>query len=102
MRLLRRKLHGGEKSISVTLSNNEKIKLFMTLFEGRTDIYGTYDPATGSSRVVNATVTRQTILNHLTGRQPYGVFLLKDDHVRAIVIDFDIDDGTLPIEFVTC
>ena len=35
------------------------------------------------------------------GGQPYGVYLLVDDHTRAVVADFDVDDLELPLEFRT-
>ncbi|MEM1355032.1 MAG: hypothetical protein AAGH88_09125 [Planctomycetota bacterium] len=73
-------------------STAQKLTLFRGCFSGRTDAYGTYDPATGRVRAVKAKVTRQVLLDHLRGRQPYGVYLLTGDTTRAAAIDFDHDD----------
>ena len=37
---------------------------------------------------------------HLTGRQPYGVYLLAKNKTRAIAVDFDTPDRTPLIEYV--
>ena len=79
----------------------DKIKLFNSFFSGLTNVYGTYDPATGRARQVKAQVTNKVLLDHLTGRQPYGVYLLyKDNKTRALAVDFDTQDRTPLIEFV--
>ncbi len=80
--------------------SEDKIRLFRSFFSGLTDVYGTYDPATGRARQVKSPVTNKVLLAHLTGRQPYGVYLLVKDKTRAIAVDFDTQDRTPLIEFV--
>ena len=80
-------------------TTDEKIALFSQCFSGRTDVYGTYDPATGKARIVKAPVTRQVILSHLRGEKPYGVYPLVKDRVRFLAVDFDIDDPSVPLAF---
>ena len=77
-----------------------KVALFRSSFSGLTDVYGTYDPATGRSWQVKQPVTDETILSHLRGKRPYGVYLLDGDTTRAIVVDFDDIDPFPPVEFV--
>jgi len=79
----------------------EKIAIFRRLFTGLTDTYGTYDPVPGSARQVKAPVTNKILLDHLTGRQPYGVYLLVKDRTRAIAVDFDSENRLAVVEFVT-
>ena len=74
--------------------------LFERFFTGLTDAYGTYDLNTGRARQIKAPVTRQVLLAHLNGSQPYGVYLLKADRTRAVVADFDHQDLNPPIECV--
>jgi len=78
----------------------DKIRVFRSFFSGLTNVYGTYDPATGSARQVKAQVTNKVLIDHLTGKQPYGVYLLVKDKTRAIGVDFDTQDRTPLIEFV--
>ena len=78
----------------------DKIMIFKSLFSGLEDVYGTYDPKTGRARQVKQPVTDQVILAHLTGKQPYGVYLLVKDRTRAIAVDFDTQDRVPPNEFV--
>jgi len=78
----------------------DKIRLFRSFFSGLTNVYGTYDPATGRARQVKTPVTNKVLMAHLTGRQPYGVYLLVKDKTRAIAVDFDTQDRTPLIEFV--
>jgi hypothetical protein len=78
----------------------EKIKLFRKFFTGLTHVYGTYDPETGQAWQVKKPVTNDTILAHLKGERPYGVYLLHADRTRAIAVDFD-DLNPIPLmEFV--
>ena len=58
-------------------TTREKIDLFMRCFRGRTDVYGTWDPATGKAWQVKEPVTRKVILAHLKGKRPFGVYLLR-------------------------
>lgn len=81
-------------------STAEKIALFMSYFSGLKNVYGTYDPATGHSWQVKSNVTNNTILWHLQGKRPYGIYLLVQDHTRAIAVDFDALDPLPAIEFI--
>jgi hypothetical protein len=78
----------------------DKIKIFRRYFTGRTDVYGTYDPATGGCWQMKEPVTKATILAHLKGERPYGVYLLVGDRTNAMVADFDDLDPLPPIEFM--
>ena len=78
----------------------QKVALFRSLFKGREDVYGTYDLKSGRARQVKAPVTDNVILDHLTGRQPYGVYLLTGNMTQATVADFDHDDANLPLQFL--
>ena len=77
-----------------------KVALFKSCFSGLTNVYGTYDPATGKSWQVKKPVTNETFLSHLKGERPYGVYLLDGDRTKAIAVDFDNPDPFAPIEFV--
>jgi hypothetical protein len=79
---------------------SEKIRIFRMLFSGLTNVYGTYDPANGHVWQVKETVTNDTILAHLKGKRPYGVYLLNGDHVTAIAADFDNPSALPPVEFI--
>ena len=82
-------------------STAEKLTLFRSYFSGLSEVYGTYDPSSGRASQVKASVTDKVFLAHLTGRKPYGVYLLVKDTTRAIAVDFDSQDRTAPSEFVT-
>jgi len=82
------------------LDRDSKIRIFRECFAGRMDVYGTYDPVTGRSWQMKEPVTDRVFLDHLTGRKPYGVYLLVGDQTRAVVADFDWDDVRAPIQFV--
>ena len=78
----------------------DKIRLFRSFFSGLPNVYGTYDPVSGRARQVKAQVTNKVLPAHLTGRQPYGVYLLAKDKTRAIAVDFDTKDLLPPTEFL--
>jgi hypothetical protein len=78
----------------------KKIKIFRDFFSGLTHVYGTCDPDTGRTWQAKEPVTDETILAHLKGRRPYGVYLLTDSRTRAVVADFDDPDPFPPVEFV--
>jgi hypothetical protein len=78
----------------------EKLRLFSSFFTGLTNAYGTYDLETGQARQVKSGVTDKVLMAHLTGKQPYGVYLLFKDKTRAIAVDFDTKDLLPPIEFL--
>jgi hypothetical protein len=81
-------------------TSDEKIRIYQNLFTGLTNAYGTYDPATGRSWQVRKPVTYNTILEHLKGKKPYGIYLLDGDNTKAIAVDFDDKDPFPPIEFI--
>ncbi len=83
-----------------TRSTARKIEIFRSRFTGLMHVYGTYQPETGRVRQVKQRVTDAVILNHLTGKQPYGVYLLHGDRTRAVVADFDEPDPIPPLECV--
>ena len=82
-------------------TTQEKVNLFKHWFTGLMNIYGTYDPKTGRSWQVKQPVTDRVILDHLQGRQPYGVYLLKGSRTRAVAVDFDDDNLDLVAQFAT-
>ena len=81
-------------------STDDKIALFQRFFSGLTHVYGTYNPATGQVRQVKAAVTKNVILRHLKGPQPYGVYLLVNDRTSAAAVDFDDQDPFGPLQFI--
>lgn len=78
----------------------EKVAIFRKLFTGLPHAYGTYDPVSGRTRQVKAPVTNKVLLDHLIGRQPYGVYFLVEDRTRAIAVDFDSENRLTVVEFV--
>jgi hypothetical protein len=89
-----------DKSGDKKRNNTGKVALYRSFFSGLSDVYGTYDPTTGRSWQVKRKVTNDTILAHLKGKRPYGVYLLDQDRIRAIAVDFDDSDPFPPVEFV--
>jgi hypothetical protein len=79
--------------------SDEQVILFRSVFTGRSDVYGTYDPQARRSWQVKRPVTDQVIRDHLEGRVPYGVYLLDQDRIYAVVADFDHDDVQAPCAF---
>ena len=79
---------------------SDKIRLFRQFFTGLSTVYGTYDPETGHAWQVKKPVTDETFHAHLSGRRPYGVYLLVGGSTRAIATDFDDKDPLPPIEFL--
>lgn len=80
-------------------ATNNQILTFRSIFTGRSDVYGTYDPATRRSWQVKQSVTDRVIQDHLEGRRPYGVYLLDGEKVAAAVVDFDHDETGPPLVF---
>ena len=80
-------------------TTSEKLAIYRDLFTGLPHVYGTYEPATGKVRQVKEPVTDKVLLAHLRGEQPYGVYLLMGDTVRALAVDFDHDELRLPLAF---
>ena len=73
--------------------------LFQRLFTGYSGAYGTYDPRMLSERgkkkpahrAIRSQCTAECYLDHLSGRQPLGVYLLDDDQMlRFAAIDIDV------------
>jgi hypothetical protein len=82
-------------------TKEEKVKIFKELFSGLENTYGTYNPSTGRAYQEKSPVTNNVIIDHLTGRKPYGVYLLVNCRIRAIVVDFDTKDQLPPMEFLS-
>jgi hypothetical protein len=74
------------------LTTKTKIKIFHDLFLGSVEAYGTYDPQTKTYRQIKQPVTDQVMYNHLSGKQPYGFYLLVKDQTNVGVIDLDRDE----------
>ena len=81
-------------------SSVEQVALFQRIFAGRGDVYGTHDPETGRAWQVKRPVTAGVILDHLQGREPLGIYPLVGDRTKMVVVDFDVNDGELPLTFV--
>ncbi len=77
----------------------EKLTIFRRLFSGLPGAYGSYDLSTGKVRQVKEPVTDQVLLAHLKGEQPYGVYLLMKDMIRALAVDFDANELCYPLTF---
>jgi hypothetical protein len=80
-------------------ATNNQILMFRSIFTGRSDVYGTYDPATRRTWQVKQSVTDRVIRDHLEGRRPFGVYLLDGERVAAAVVDFDRDVPQPPLAF---
>lgn len=65
-----------------------EIEMFKTLFEGRTDAYGSWE---GGS--VKSIVTQETFANHLQGKELIGIYPLSlGNTVKWGCSDIDVDD----------
>ena len=84
----------------IKLSNNEKIRLFFSLFHGLKNVYGTYSTQSGKHWQIKGKVTDKIIENHLMGKQPYGFYPLIGDKTNVGIADFDDLDPRPPIEFI--
>jgi len=81
-------------------SNQEKIRLFFSLFHGLTNVYGTYSTQSEKHWQIKGKVTDKIIENHLMGKQPYGFYQLIGDKTNVGIADFDDLDPRPPIEFI--
>jgi len=81
-------------------SATEKVRLFKARFSGLAHVYGTYDPASGRAWQVKEPVVDTVLFAHLTGKRPYGVYLLTGAVTRAVVADFDDDNAQPPLDFI--
>jgi len=79
---------------------DQKLATFRSCFSGLLHVYGTYELRTGRVWQVKQPVTDGVLLDHIEGRQPYGVYLLVQDRTRALAVDFDDDDLLPPMEFI--
>lgn len=79
----------------------QKLAIFRACFSGLQRAYGTFDPHDGRIYQVKQPVTDQVFRRHIEGCQPYGVYLLVDDRIRAMAADFDTHDVIPVLEFVT-
>lgn len=84
----------------ITLSKQEKIRLFFSLFKGLKNVYGTYSIKSGKHWQLKGKVTEKVIENHLKGKQPYGFYPLVGDKTTVGIADFDDLDPQPPIEFI--
>jgi len=85
---------------TMPLSNQEKIRLFFSLFRGLKNVYGTYSIKSGKHWQIKGKVTEKVIENHLTGKQPYGFYPLIGDKTTVGIADFDDLDPRPLIEFI--
>ena len=82
------------------ISLDRKLVLFRACFSGLEHVYGTRDAQSGKVRQVKQPVTDTVLLDHIEGRQHYGVYLLVGDRTRASAVDFDTEDVWPVAEFV--
>ncbi|MFC2085201.1 hypothetical protein ACFLS9_09095, partial [Bacteroidota bacterium] len=78
----------------------DKVELFMSLFQGLPDAYGTYNIETGKHWRVKENVTEKVILDHLKGKQSYGFYPLMGVKSRVGVVDFDSMNSEPPLKFI--
>ena len=90
----------GVSNSQTSRTTHQKLAIFRSCFAGLEHVYGTYDPKTGRSHQVKQPVSDKVLLYHLQGRQPYGVYLLVGDQIRAVAADFDDEDTLWPLEFI--
>ena len=83
------------------LKDNDKIALFESIFTGRTDVYGTYDPGSGKCRQVKGKVDKTVILDHLCGHRPFGLYPLVGGHTKILAIDFDDESLEVAVDCVS-
>jgi len=81
-------------------TTENKISVFAGLFQGKRDVYGTYNPKNGKHWQVKQKVTKKTIYEHLKGIRSYGFYPLIGDRTRVGIVDFDIANSELPLQFI--
>ena len=74
---------------------SKKNKLFLSLFKGLKNVYGTYSTKSGKHWQIKGMVIEKIIYNHLIGKQPYGFYPLINDKTSVGIADFD-DHNPLP------
>jgi hypothetical protein len=84
----------------IKITMKQKVELFLNLFQGLQNVYGTYSVTTGTHWQIKKPVTNNTILNHLIGKQPYGFYPLFGKRTSVGVVDFDSMDPQPPIQFI--
>ena len=80
-------------------STTDKIRIYLSVFTGLPNIYGTYDTKTGRVRQAKEPVTEKVIHAHLSGKRSYGVYLLVGERTGALAVDFDQDELSSPVSF---
>lgn len=83
------------------LKDSDKIDIFMRLFAGRTDVYGSYDPDSGKSWQVKEPVDRSVIRKHLCGHRSFGLYPLVGEHAKILAIDFDNEPLEVAVDCVS-
>jgi len=81
-------------------TTKEKVELFMDLFQGLPNVYGTYSTTTGRYWQVKEKITETVILDHLTGKRSYGFYPLVGDRTKVGVADFDHHNPEPPMMFI--
>lgn len=81
------------------LNDVEKVLLFMELFAGRTDVYGTYN-SEGKNWQVKERVDEKVIHAHLCGHRPFGLYPLRGKYSKVLAIDFDHEPLEVAVECV--
>lgn len=85
-----------EKSIS----DNKKVKLFLSLFKGLNNVYGTYNTKSSNHWQIKGMVKETIIYNHLIGKQPYGFYPLIKDKTSVGIADFDNHNPLPAVAFI--
>ena len=77
------------------MNNIEKARLLQERFSGRTECYGA-----GSGACVKRPLTKSVFLQHITGRERIGVYLLRmDGRTGALAVDVDSCNLLIAIEY---
>jgi hypothetical protein len=77
----------------------QQIEGFRALFAGRTDVHGTFDPATGKAWQKKSPVTMEVVRRHLDGVAPLGVYPLVGSTTFFAAADFDDGESAPPLAF---
>jgi hypothetical protein len=84
----------------IKMTMKEKVELFLNLFQGLQNVYGTYSTNTGKHWQIKRKITGKIIENHLMGKQPYGFYPLVNNKTTVGIADFDNLDPRPPIKFI--
>lgn len=77
----------------------KQIEDFRALFAGRTDVHGTFDPATGKAWQKKSPVTMEVVRRHLEGVAPLGIYPLVGSMTFFAAADFDDGNSAPPLAF---